>query len=197
MIRIPLPARLRESAGNPPVTPVEPRQAATIVVVRDGAEGLEAYLMRRQASMAFAAGMYVFPGGGLMATDSTPGIPWFGPGPDEWAKRFGCDAELARGLVVAAVRETFEETGILLAGPDGDTVVSDTTGAEMEAARVALDAGEAGVRRLPGPAGARAAGRLAGRLGSLDHAGVRAAPLRHQVLRRSAASRPERRQPEP
>ncbi|WP_456697782.1 NUDIX hydrolase [Aeromicrobium sp. P5_D10] len=142
MIRIPLPERLRDSAANPPQTPVQPRDASTIVVVRDGDDGIEAYLMRRQTSMAFAAGMYVFPGGGLMATDSHPDIPWFGPDAEEWGRRFGCEPDLARGLVVAAVRETFEETGILLAGPDGETIVSDTTGDEMEAARVALDAGE-------------------------------------------------------
>lgn len=142
MIRIPLPGRLKESAANPPAVPAEPRDASTIVVVRDGDEGIEAYLMRRQTSMAFAAGMYVFPGGGLADSDSHPDIPWFGPDAAEWGRRFRCDPDLARGLVVAAVRETFEETGILLAGPDGDTVVSDTTGPEMEAARVALDAGE-------------------------------------------------------
>lgn len=142
MIRIPLPDRLREWAANPPDVPVTPRHAATIVVVRDGADGIEAYLMRRQTSMAFAAGMYVFPGGGLMTTDAHPDIPWFGPGAEVWAQRFNCEPELARGLVVAAVRETFEETGILLAGPDGNTVVSDTTGAEMEAARAALDSGD-------------------------------------------------------
>lgn len=142
MIRIPLPDRLREWAENPPEAPAEPRQAATIVVVRDGDAGIEAYLMRRQTSMKFAAGMYVFPGGGLMASDADPAIPWFGPAAEVWAERFDCTPELARGLVVAAIRETFEETGILLAGPNGDSVVSDTTGPEMEAARTALDAGE-------------------------------------------------------
>lgn len=140
---IPLPARLRQAAvEDPPATPVEARDASTIVVVRDGDDGIEAYLMRRQTSMAFAAGMYVFPGGGLMATDADPDIPWFGPSAQEWAERLNCAPDLARGLVVAAVRETFEETGILLAGPDGQTVVSDTSGADMQAARRALDAGE-------------------------------------------------------
>jgi 8-oxo-dGTP pyrophosphatase MutT (NUDIX family) len=140
---IPLPARLRQAAvEDPPATPVAARDASTIVVVRDGVDGIEAYLMRRQTSMAFAAGMYVFPGGSLMATDSDPGIPWFGPSAQEWAERFRCSPDLARGLVVAAVRETFEETGILLAGPDGQTVVSDTSGPDMQAARIALDTGE-------------------------------------------------------
>ncbi|MCL3817361.1 NUDIX hydrolase [Aeromicrobium wangtongii] len=141
-VRIPVPDRLRAAAENPPQAPVEPRDAATIVVVRDGDEGIEAYLMRRQSSMAFAAGMYVFPGGGLSRADVEREVPWVGPDATEWGRRFRCAPDLARGLVVAAVRETFEETGILLAGPDGDTIVSDTSSAEMQAARPALDAGE-------------------------------------------------------
>ncbi|WP_228765268.1 NUDIX hydrolase [Aeromicrobium sp. S22] len=141
-VRIPMPARLRERAVNPPADPAVPKDAATIVVVRDGEQGIEAYLMRRQTSMAFAAGMYVFPGGGLAAADVELPTPWFGPDAADWGRRFRCAPDLARGLVVAAVRETFEETGILLAGPDGDTVVADTSGAEMQAAREALEAGE-------------------------------------------------------
>jgi 8-oxo-dGTP pyrophosphatase MutT (NUDIX family) len=142
MTRVPMPAALREVAAHPPQPPVAARDAATIVVVRDGDEGIEAYLMRRQTSMAFAAGMYVFPGGGLTASDVEDDVPWVGPDADAWGARFRCDPALARGLVVAAVRETFEETGILLAGPDADTVVSDTSDDAMQAARVALDEGE-------------------------------------------------------
>jgi 8-oxo-dGTP pyrophosphatase MutT (NUDIX family) len=141
-IRVPMPDRLREAAAHPPSSPAVPRDAATIVVVRDGAEGIEAYLMRRQTSMAFAAGMYVFPGGGLMASDIDHDVPWAGPDATQWGRRFRCDPDLARGLVVAAVRETFEETGVLLAGPDESTVVSDTSGADMQAARGALEEGE-------------------------------------------------------
>lgn len=141
-VRIPLPDRLRESFANAGGEPVVARDAATIVVVRDGDEGIEAYLMRRQTTMAFAAGMYVFPGGGVSPSDIERDVPWFGPEPAHWARVFSCDVDLAKGLVVAAVRETFEETGILLAGPDGDTVVTDTSGDDMAAARLALDAGE-------------------------------------------------------
>jgi 8-oxo-dGTP pyrophosphatase MutT (NUDIX family) len=141
MSRVPMPEQLRDMAARPPASPVQARDAATIVVVRDGDEGIEAYLMRRQTSMAFAAGMYVFPGGGLTASDIEHDVPWFGPDAQHWAARFACDADLARGLVVAAVRETFEETGILLAGPDGGSVVSDTSAADLQAARETLDAG--------------------------------------------------------
>ena len=49
---------------------------------------------------------------------------------------------MARALVCAAVRETFEESGVLLAGPHGDEVVADTTGDDWEADRVALESRE-------------------------------------------------------
>jgi len=141
MSLVPLPAALRDVAAGAPQQPVAARDAATIVVVRDGEEGIEAYLMRRQTSMAFAAGMYVFPGGGVTATDIEHDVPWSGPDAAHWGELFSCDADLARGLVVAAVRETFEETGILLAGPDGGSVVSDTSADDLQAARETLDAG--------------------------------------------------------
>ena len=46
-------------------TPAEPRDAATVVLVRSGDEGIELYLLRRHVSMEFAGGMCVFPGGGV------------------------------------------------------------------------------------------------------------------------------------
>ena len=141
-MRIPVPERLREHARGYSGTVAEARHASTIIVVRDGTDGIEAYLMRRQTSMAFAAGMYVFPGGGMHPSDVTEDVPWAGPAPAEWARRLDCDEALARGLVVAAVRETFEETGVLLAGPDESTVLSDTSGVDMQAARATLEAGE-------------------------------------------------------
>lgn len=67
--------------------------------------------------MAFAGGMTTFPGGGVDPGDHLPVGSWTGPSPTAWAARFGCDAVLAAALVAAAVRETFEECGVLLAGP--------------------------------------------------------------------------------
>ena len=67
--------------------------------------------------MAFAGGMTVFPGGGVDASDQPDPQRWAGPEPRWWADRFGVDTELAGALVHAAVRETFEECGVLLAGP--------------------------------------------------------------------------------
>lgn len=119
--------------------PVPARDAATIAVVRSGASGLEAFLMRRQASMAFAAGMYVFPGGGVHEADAEP-LPWLGPDAEYFAHRFECPVETAHSLVVAAARETFEETGVLIAGPDAQRVVGDTT--PYHDARAALEAHE-------------------------------------------------------
>jgi 8-oxo-dGTP pyrophosphatase MutT (NUDIX family) len=141
-MRIPVPDRLREHVDHTgePAVPVD---AATIVLLRDGAEGVEVYLLRRQSTMEFLPGMYVFPGGKAQSSDRDV-ADWVGPSAEAWGKRFGCDADTARGLVVTAVRETFEESGILLAGPDADTVVSDTSAPDIQAARLALENGEYG-----------------------------------------------------
>jgi len=88
--------------------------------------------------MAFAGGMYAFPGGGVDARDEDPSTAWAGPSVDAWAARMRCEESLARALVCAAVRETFEESGVLLAGPTADAVVADTTDADWEADREAL-----------------------------------------------------------
>jgi 8-oxo-dGTP pyrophosphatase MutT (NUDIX family) len=107
--------------------PVVPKHAATVVLTRDGADGPEVFLLRRVVGMAFAGGMTVFPGGGVDQRDADASVAWAGPPPEWWAERFGCDTALARALVCAAVRETFEESGVLLAGPDPTTVVRDTS----------------------------------------------------------------------
>ncbi|WP_228541338.1 NUDIX hydrolase [Nocardia sp. XZ_19_369] len=98
------------------------------MLVRDGAAGPEIFLQRRVGAMAFAAGMTVFPGGGVDPSDGTADIEWAGPEPGWWAARFATTEPRAKALVCAAVRETFEECGVLLAGPTADSVVSDTAG---------------------------------------------------------------------
>ena len=121
------------------VTVAEPRNAATVVVLRDGRDGPEAYLLRRTRTMAFAAGMYVFPCGSVGPRDETlADTAWVGPPPQRWAGLLGADAGLAKALVCAAVRETFEESGVLLAGTGADHVVADTTGDDWERDRLAL-----------------------------------------------------------
>jgi 8-oxo-dGTP pyrophosphatase MutT (NUDIX family) len=82
--------------------------------------------------------MCVFPGGGVDPRDYDANVGWAGPSPAEWAQRLGADEDVARALVCAAVRETFEESGVLLAGESADTVVADTTGEDWEADREAL-----------------------------------------------------------
>jgi 8-oxo-dGTP pyrophosphatase MutT (NUDIX family) len=120
--------------------PAEPRDAATVVLLRPGVSGPELYLLRRQASMEFAGGMFVFPGGGVDPRDFDHTVAWAGPTPAEWAERLGVEESRARALVCAAVRETFEESGVLLAGVSADSVIADTTGEDWEADRIALEA---------------------------------------------------------
>ena len=123
--------------------PAEPRNAATVALMRPGASGEpEVYLMRRQLSMDFAGGMAVFPGGGVDPRDFDHFVTWAGPSPAEWARLLGTEEDLARALVCAAVRETYEESGVLLAGSAADSVVADTTGEDWEADRVALESRE-------------------------------------------------------
>jgi 8-oxo-dGTP pyrophosphatase MutT (NUDIX family) len=147
--RLPLPDALVAQArayASGEAAPAEPRDAATVVLLRPGASGPDVYLLRRQTSMAFAGGMCVFPGGGVDPRDFDDELVdrglWAGPSPAEWATRLGCDEPKARALVCAAVRETFEESGVLLAGTGADSVVADTTGDDWEADRVALESRE-------------------------------------------------------
>ncbi|WP_051266273.1 NUDIX hydrolase [Nakamurella lactea] len=99
---------------RPPDPAVRIRPAATVMLLRDGAAGPEVFVLQRVASMAFAGGMTAFPGGGVDDRDQvTP--DWAGPAPDWWADRFAADSVLAAAVVTAAVRELFEETGVLLA----------------------------------------------------------------------------------
>ncbi len=115
-----------------------PKGASTVVLLRDAPAWPEVYLLRRHLGMAFAAGMYAFPGGTVDPRDFDQVIDWAGPSAGEWANRLDCDEPEARALVCAAVRETFEESGVLLAGPTADSLVGDTTGDEWERDRAAL-----------------------------------------------------------
>ncbi|MFC3999941.1 NUDIX hydrolase [Nocardiopsis sediminis] len=125
--------------------PVEPRPAATVVLLREGAAppgaasgGIEVYLLRRARTMPFAPGAYAFPGGRVDPRDADHGVRWAGPSPGDWAAVLGAAEPLARSLVCAAVRETFEESGVLLAGASAAEVVADTRGDDWEADRTAL-----------------------------------------------------------
>jgi 8-oxo-dGTP pyrophosphatase MutT (NUDIX family) len=99
-------------------SPVVPRDAATVVLLREDAEGFATFMVRRHAKSGFMAGAYVFPGGTLDHADRSPELlaRVHGRSPDEAARALGeDDGELALALHVAALRETFEEAGVLLA----------------------------------------------------------------------------------
>jgi 8-oxo-dGTP pyrophosphatase MutT (NUDIX family) len=108
------------------------------MLLRSATSGLEVYMLRRQASMAFAPGAFVFPGGSVDTRDADEEVAWTGPDAAEWGRIFDAPPALARALVCAAVRETFEESGVLLAGESADAVVADTTSDDWEADRRAL-----------------------------------------------------------
>ncbi|MGE5292214.1 MAG: NUDIX hydrolase [Micromonosporaceae bacterium] len=125
------------------VQPTPPRDASTVLLLRpvpptDTGGGFEVYLLRRTRSMAFAPGAHVFPGGSVDPRDADTELAWAGPDPAAWGRILNGSAELARALICAAVRETFEESGVLLAGPAPDAVVTDTTDDSFEADRMAL-----------------------------------------------------------
>ncbi|WP_069171883.1 NUDIX hydrolase [Streptomyces griseus] len=141
------PARIRALASGD-LKAVTPRRAATVMLLRDGRPGQRGpgpavHMLRRRTSMAFAGGAYAYPGGGVDPRDDDHLVGWAGPSLESWAERLGVGtAAEAQAVVCAAVRETYEEAGVLLAGPTAGTVVSDTTGADWEADREALVARE-------------------------------------------------------
>ncbi|MDG9717371.1 NUDIX hydrolase [Streptomyces sp. DH24] len=135
------PARIRALAEGT-LTPVAPKRAATVMLLKDTGTGTAVHMLRRRASMAFAAGAYAYPGGGVDPRDDDHTVRWAGPTRAWWADRLGVPESDAQAIVCAAVRETYEEAGVLLAGPTPDTVVGDTTGDDWEADRAALVARE-------------------------------------------------------
>lgn len=142
--------------------PVTPLKASTVMLVRpvnpanpakfQGStpldkrvappNGIELFMIRRQKSMSFAPDAVVFPGGRVDPKDADPNLPWAGPTPAEWAAKLHQTEDDARRIIVAAVREVFEECGVLLAGPDTNSIVSDVRTPEWAAERASLEAHE-------------------------------------------------------
>ncbi len=117
----------------PTTEPDALRAAASVVLVRDGAAGLEVLLLRRHQASGVLGGVYVFPGGKLDAADAQAHPGWLDATPDALCQRLGepaaqTAAPLAQGLFVAALRETFEEAGVLLAEPLPVTTEAGTPG---------------------------------------------------------------------
>lgn len=110
------------------IAPVRP--AATIMVLRDGAAGPEVLMVRRSTSASFMGGIWVFPGGAVDAGDSVPELLSRVRGRDAAQ----VDVELGVGaggsaLFVAALREAFEESGIMLAvNPQGRHLGAEAAG---------------------------------------------------------------------
>ena len=127
--------------------PAVPRVAATVLLLRPEGDGFEVYMIRRVAAMTFG-GMYAFPGGGVDRSDSEAHLGWAGPDPAAWGERLGLDPSAAQAVVCAAAREVFEEAGVLLAGPDPDTVVGDVSGDDWETARQDLEGRQVGFADL-------------------------------------------------
>jgi 8-oxo-dGTP pyrophosphatase MutT (NUDIX family) len=104
----PLPAGAR---------PVRPRHAASLVLTRTGSEGLEVLMGRRPRRSRFAPDVFVFPGGGVEAGDFDA-TPLRALDPD-CARRTGAPPKLAEALAAAALRETEEETGLVVPNDHG------------------------------------------------------------------------------
>lgn len=108
-----LPPGFVDTVDDPPARPATPRPAATVILLRDGAEGLEVLLMRRHRSSGFVPGAWVFPGGRVDSADSGPALY-------ERIRGLPSDPVPDSAFWSAALRELFEETGVLLArGDDG------------------------------------------------------------------------------
>ncbi|HEX2705955.1 MAG TPA: hypothetical protein VHM65_09370 [Candidatus Lustribacter sp.] len=144
--------RAERHLAGPSTDPVQPRLAATVILVRDAGQGpVEVFLMWRTATMEFAPSTIVFPGGAVDRRDARPDLPWAGPSVTEWARRLRCDPVSAQLLVAAAVRELFEESGVLLAsradaGPQARLAeVSDPSWDEMRVRLVEREVGLAEV----------------------------------------------------
>ena len=126
--------------------PAEARPAATVVLMRPGRHGPEVLLGRRPASMAFAPDVHVFPGGRVDPTDAHPSLVARSVvSPEDAAAALGGDVPPTQAIAafIAAIRESFEEAGVLLA----DVGPGSYPGA-LGAARAALVGGEIGFQAL-------------------------------------------------
>lgn len=118
--------------ASEPAPPAPAQAAASLLLLRDGETGLEVFHVRRAATMAFSAHATAFPGGRVDPADDAALAPAVTGAPGaadlgEWARRLGLEehpvetqaedepAVVAARLLAAVVRETFEETGVLLA----------------------------------------------------------------------------------
>lgn len=113
-------------------SPCNLKIAGTVMFVRDGSEGIETFMTYRVKS---PMGRLAFPGG--LATESDVAHhQWFGPTDAQWAAKTGGENPVqARAAVTAAIREVFEETGLLMAGSDETSTVESLNAHETMAVR--------------------------------------------------------------
>ena len=144
-----------------------PRPAATIVVVRDGAQGLEVLLSRRAERGDHNSGAWVFPGGIVENHDALAHAAVAGLDDVDASKRLGV-ASGGLDYYVAAIRECFEESGLLFARADGAELVDldGSDAARLAPWRGALHRGERAIAELCAAEGLRLA---ADRLVYLSH----------------------------
>lgn len=109
----------------------EPRDAATVIVVRDGERGLEVFCVRRHAKSGFLGGALVFPGGKVDAADLDVRWAERSTEPDPRASEMAEGRASALGLCVAACRETIEEGHILPVEPGLSAAELDDLAAEL------------------------------------------------------------------
>jgi glyoxylase-like metal-dependent hydrolase (beta-lactamase superfamily II)/8-oxo-dGTP pyrophosphatase MutT (NUDIX family) len=131
--------------------PVTPRPAATLILVRDASHGLEVLLAKRTHLADFAGGAYVFPGGAVDSADHAPELAALASGIDdvEASKRLGVKHG-GIGYWIAAIRECFEEAGLLFAHNRDEVLIDidEHTAQHFGSARRALAAGEASLLHL-------------------------------------------------
>lgn len=128
---------------------IAPRDSATVVLLRDGASGLEVFLMKRSGLSDAFGEAYVFPGGKLDEADSdTSALAALDQAPATLAQRLGepaLAAPVAAGLFAAALRELFEEAGVLLSSGTSRPASNST---EHWQAWLATAAGELGASSI-------------------------------------------------
>lgn len=133
-----------ESASNDPTSPtrtVRPRDAASLILHRSPPSGHEVLMGRRPQSSRFMPGVYVFPGGAAEAQDRHV-QPATALTPDvTQSLKVGGSAARARAMAVCAVRETFEETGLLLGAPGDPQMADDAAWSQWRELGLAPDLG--------------------------------------------------------
>ena len=125
--------------------PVVPRPAATVLLLREGRDDVEVLVIRRHEKLAFMGGMWVFPGGSVSAADAAPAAFARIPSSSQTscarlASLHGepIAASACLALAVAACRETFEETGVLLASDAAGQPCDNDLAARLQERRRAI-----------------------------------------------------------